>query len=94
MDFLTWIFGHIFFRNIRFFDTLFFSATQLDITFYPLMTPMGLSLIHFLLMPAAWHVFTTSVTSLYDSGASSITNLGEATLMAMPLAASLSRTSW
>ncbi len=36
-------------------------------------------------IPASWHVFTTSVTSLYDSGASSITSFGEATRMEIPL---------
>lgn len=46
--------------------------------FYPLMTAIGLSLTAFLLMPAASHVSTTSVTFLYDSGASSIINLGDA----------------
>lgn len=46
----------------------------------PLTTPMGRSLTHFLEMPASWQVSTTSVTSLYDSGASSITSFGLATL--------------
>ena len=41
---------------------------------------MGRSLMHFLEMPAWWQVSTTSVTSLYDSGASSITSFGLATL--------------
>ncbi len=61
---------------------------------YPLITPIGLSLMHFLLIPAAWQVLTTSVTSLYDSGASSITNFGDATRIEIPLAANLSKTSW
>lgn len=82
----------------------------------PFITAMGRSFIAFLLIPASWHVLTTSVTFLYDSGAwtpngdvrivhqkrfynksiltSSMTSLGEATLMAMPMSASLSRTSW
>lgn len=46
----------------------------------PFTTPMGRSLTHFLEMPASWQVSTTSVTSLYDSGASSITSLGLANL--------------
>lgn len=36
---------------------------------YPLITAIGLSLMAFLLIPASWQVFTTSVTFLYDSGA-------------------------
>ncbi len=43
-----------------------------------------LSFIVFLLMPAAWQVSTTSVTFLYDSGASSITSFGEATRTEIP----------
>ena len=35
----------------------------------PLITAIGRSLIAFLLMPASWQVFTTSVTFLYESGA-------------------------
>jgi len=35
----------------------------------PLITAMGRSFMHFLLMPASWQVSTTSVTFLYDSGA-------------------------
>lgn len=50
----------------------------------PLTTAIGRSLIAFLEMPAMWHVSTTAVTSLYDSGASSITSLGLATRMAIP----------
>lgn len=60
---------------------------------YPLITPIGLNFMHFLLRPAASHVLTTSVTFLYDSGASSITSFGEATRMAMPRVFMLSRTS-
>lgn len=59
----------------------------------PLMTAIGLSLIHFLLIPAAWQVSTTSVTFLYDSGASSMTNLGDATRMEIPISSSLCSTS-
>lgn len=58
------------------------------------MTAIGLSLIHFLLIPAAWQVSTTSVTFLYDSGASSMTNLGEATRMEIPISSNLFSTSW
>ena len=60
----------------------------------PLMTATGLSLIHFLLIPAAWQVSTTSVTFLYDSGASSMTNLGEATRIEIPISSNLFSTSW
>lgn len=52
--------------------------------FQPLITAMGRNLTVFLLIPAAWQVLTTSVTFLYDSGASSITNFGDATLMEIP----------
>jgi hypothetical protein len=51
-------------------------------------------LIHFLLIPAAWQVSTTSVTFLYDSGASSMTNLGEATRIEIPISCNLFSTSW
>lgn len=34
---------------------------------------------HLRLMPARWHESTTCVTSLYDSGASSMTSFGDAT---------------
>lgn len=60
---------------------------------YPLITAIGLNLMHFLLIPAAWHVSTTSVTFLYDSGASSITNFGDATRMAIPKSFILFKTS-
>eukprot|EP00631_Chrysoreinhardia_giraudii_P003673 CAMPEP_0197419340 /NCGR_PEP_ID=MMETSP1170-20131217/4862_1 /TAXON_ID=54406 /ORGANISM="Sarcinochrysis sp, Strain CCMP770" /LENGTH=51 /DNA_ID=CAMNT_0042946435 /DNA_START=85 /DNA_END=236 /DNA_ORIENTATION=- len=49
------------------------------------MTAIGRSLTTFLEMPALWQVSTTEVTSLYASGASSMTSLGEATRMEMPL---------
>ena len=45
-------------------------------------------------IPASWHVSTTAVTSLYDSGASSITSFGDATRMAMPFVFRPSSTSW
>lgn len=54
---------------------------------------MGRNLIAFLLMPAAWHVSTTSVTFLYDSGASSMTNFGDATRIAIPMSRILFNTS-
>ncbi len=57
------------------------------------MTPIGRSFMHFLLNPAAAHVSTTSVTFLYDSGASSITSFGDATRIAMPSVFMFSRTS-
>lgn len=60
---------------------------------YPLITAIGLNLTVFLLIPAAWQVFTTSVTFLYDSGASSITNFGDATLIEIPIDSSLVKTS-
>jgi hypothetical protein len=50
----------------------------------PFITPIGRSFMHFLLMPTAQQVFTTSCTFLYDSGASSMINLGEATRTEMP----------
>lgn len=59
----------------------------------PLMTAIGRSLMAFLLMPAAWHVSTTSVTFLYDSGASSMTSFGDATRIDMPWLRSASSTS-
>ena len=61
---------------------------------YPLTTAIGLNFTALLLIPASWHVFTTSVTSLYDSGASSITSFGLATRMQMPFPARPSNTSW
>ena len=56
------------------------------------MTAIGLNLITLFDMPASWQVSTTCVTSLYDSGASSMTSLGEATRMEIPCEASLSST--
>jgi hypothetical protein len=67
---------------------------QVYCSIYPLITATGLSLTHFAEIPAWWHVSTTSVTSLYDSGASSMTSLGEATRIEIPAAAKLSNTSW
>lgn len=74
--------------NVFFCSEVFFFSRN-----YPLITPIGRNFIHFLLNPAASHVSTTSVTFLYDSGASSITNFGEATRMAMPRVFIFSRTS-
>ena len=54
------------------------------------MTAIGLNLMALLEIPAAWHVSTTAHTSLYDSGASSMTSFGLATRMAMPCFARLS----
>ncbi len=53
---------------------------------------MGRNLMHLLDIPALWHVSTTCVTSLYDSGASSITNFGDATRIEIPCEANLSST--
>jgi hypothetical protein len=44
-------------------------------------------------MPAAWQVSTTSVTFLYDSGASSMTSLGEAIRIEIPCSSNSLRTS-
>lgn len=62
-------------------------------TRYPLITAIGLSFTVFFEIPAAWHVSTTCVTSLYDSGASSMTSLGLATRIEMPFVLSPSSTS-
>merc|ERR1740117_2081483 len=62
-------------------------------TRHPLTTAIGRSFTAFFEIPAAWHVLTTSVTSLYDSGASSMTSLGDATRMEIPFVWRFSRTS-
>lgn len=49
------------------------------------MTAIGRSFTAFLLIPASSHVLTTSVTFLYDSGASSIISFGLAIRMDIPL---------
>lgn len=61
---------------------------------HPLTTQIGRSRTALREIPASWHVSTTAVTSLYDSGASSITNLGEATRIAIPLVLRPSKTWW
>ena len=66
--------------------SLSLSASRVDYraTHHPFTTAIGRSLTAVFEIPASAHVRTTSLTSLYDSGASSITSFGDATRMLMP----------